>query len=92
MWAGRPIPRTFARGPNPLYVSKERATFMARLRSTITPASAPGGHVWDDETTVVEVEDELATVLLRIPDAGFVEVLPDTKRRRTRNREDELGE
>jgi hypothetical protein len=40
-----------------------------------TPASAPGGHSWEDEGSVVEVPDHLGTELIRI--AGqFSEVLP----------------
>lgn len=45
------------------------------VRANSTPASAPGGHVWEDETSVVEVPDHLGTELVRI--AGqFSEVLP----------------
>lgn len=47
---------------------------MAFLRNTKAPAGAPGGLAWDDEDSVVEVEPDLATELLRIPDGGFVEV------------------
>lgn len=45
------------------------------VKATVTPASAPGGHTWEDENVIREVPDALGTDLLRI--AGqFVEVLP----------------
>lgn len=48
---------------------------MAFLRANTTPASAPGGHVWADAKTVLEIPDDLANELLHI--AGqFCEVLP----------------
>lgn len=51
---------------------------MAWLRKTKgVPGSAPGGYTWDTHDDVVHVPDEdLATDLVAIPDAGFVTV-PD---------------
>jgi hypothetical protein len=45
------------------------------LKAHSTPASAPGDHVWEDESSVVEVPDELGHQLARMPWV-FSEVLP----------------
>lgn len=37
--------------------------------------NAPG-YEWTEDGQVIEVEDELAVQLLRIPDGGFSEALP----------------
>ena len=46
------------------------------LTTDNTPASAPGGHVWDHPGHVVEVADELGHELLNIAGAAFREILP----------------
>lgn len=45
------------------------------LKARFTPASAPGGHTWEDETSVVEVPNELGHQLAQIRHQ-FYEVLP----------------
>lgn len=45
------------------------------LKARVTPASAPGGHAWEDGTSVVEVPDELGHELAKITHQ-FTEVLP----------------
>lgn len=47
---------------------------MTVLRNHKAPASAPGDLHWDDTDSTVDVDPELAGVLLAIPDGGFVEV------------------
>ena len=48
---------------------------MAWLRKTRgVPGGAPGGYVWTTTEDVVEVPEELASVLVEIPDAGFITV------------------
>lgn len=42
-----------------------------RLRKTITPGAAPGGHTWDTPEDVVDVPDDLALDLMAI--GGFEE-------------------
>lgn len=49
---------------------------MAYLKTRNYPASAPHGYEWPDGDTVVEVADEHATDLLRIPGGHFYESLP----------------
>jgi hypothetical protein len=44
------------------------------VKAKNTPASAPGGHTWENEHQIVEVPDNLGTDLLRI--GQFTEVLP----------------
>ena len=45
------------------------------VKAKSTPASAPGGHTWEDPSDIVEVPDHLGNELIRI--AGqFSEVLP----------------
>lgn len=50
---------------------------MAFLRKA-KPGSAPGGLSWSGPDDVVEVDDALAFELLRQPDGGFSEVLPQS--------------
>lgn len=42
-------------------------------------AGSGGGHIWDGDGDVLEVDDETALDLLAIPDGGFSEVAEPPK-------------